>query len=253
MGINTSESLHGKNVLLMFSGGRDSFLSACCLVECGVYVHMITYNNGCISGIDAVKTTAARIVEKYGPSCATFEGVHSIAGGLYRLQEEYLYQTAEETGKKYPYILPSQLSCLVCHTAMYVESIAYCTAHGFQLIAEGARKSQRFFVELPEMQKRYHNLAAQYGLDLITPVYDLQDDWERKLEMADRGFIPKTAEPQCWIGCPLRQDLSEDHVASLAAYYDDMILPKLPGYIDRRVQAMKIGATSPTSAVYDEI
>lgn len=33
-------------VLLMLSGGRDSFLSACRLIEDGWYVHMITYDNG---------------------------------------------------------------------------------------------------------------------------------------------------------------------------------------------------------------
>ena len=36
------------SILLMLSGGRDSFLSACRLIEQGRRVHMITYDNKCI-------------------------------------------------------------------------------------------------------------------------------------------------------------------------------------------------------------
>ena len=39
---------HDDTVLLMLSGGRDSFLAACRLIEEGWHVHMITYDNGCI-------------------------------------------------------------------------------------------------------------------------------------------------------------------------------------------------------------
>ena len=53
---------HDDTVLLMLSGGRDSFLAACRLIEEGWHVHMITYDNGCISNIEQAKTVAELII-----------------------------------------------------------------------------------------------------------------------------------------------------------------------------------------------
>lgn len=59
-------------VLLMFSGGRDSYLAACKLIEQGYYVYMITFDNGCTSNLKAVKKVAKTIVDKYGMSQAEY-------------------------------------------------------------------------------------------------------------------------------------------------------------------------------------
>lgn len=225
------------DVLLMFSGGRDSFLSACYLIEHGHRVHMITFNNGCMSGENSVADVARRVIEKYGESRATFVGIHSVAANLYKLQKDYLYKQIKDTSDKYPALRPAQLPCLACHTAMYLESIAYCKTHKIRYLAEGARESQKFFVELPEMVERYRELTSKNGIDLLLPVYDLVSDWDRKLELADRGFIPKTLEPQCWIGCPLGEELSREEIDSLAAFYDASMRPNLQSFIDAKVKA----------------
>ncbi len=225
-----------RDVLLMLSGGRDSFLSACRLIEDGYRVHMITYDNGCLSNLADVGKVADRVIRKYGSSVALFVGIQSVSTSLYRLQESYLYTTIDESSKKYPKIRPAQLPCLVCHTGMYLESIVYCRIHKIAHIAEGARESQKFFVELPEMVERYKKLTEQNGIELILPVYDLKEDWERKLELADRGYVPKTSEPQCWLGSPLRGELSLDEIRSLAAYYDEEIEGKLQKIIEKRVK-----------------
>lgn len=225
-----------KDILLMLSGGRDSFLSACRLIEKGYCVQMITYDNGCISNVTAVQEVANRIIKKYGTSRASYMGVHSVRSSLFRLQETFLYQDISESSKKYPNIRPAQLPCLACHTGMYLESIVFCKIHNIRYIAEGARKSQKFFVELPEMVKRYTSLARQYDIDLLLPVYELEDEWERKLELSDLGYIPKTLEPQCWIGCPLREELSVDEVNSLSEYYDIEMKPKLQNLIEKKIK-----------------
>lgn len=232
-------------VLLMLSGGRDSFLSACRLVEQGLFVHMITYDNGCISNVGAVKAVADRIISTYGEERALFAGVHSIAASLYRFQEPYLYQPIKDSSQRYPNLRPAQLPCLSCHTGMYLESIAYCKAHGISKLAEGARQSQKFFVELPEMVARYRALTEQNGIELLLPVYDLVSDWERKLALADCGFIPKTLEPQCWLGCPLGDELNCEEIQSLLAYYDSEIEPQLQSLIAAKIESSSVrGKTS---------
>lgn len=227
-------------VLLMLSGGRDSFLSACRLIEDGWCVHMITYDNGCISNVEQAQKVAERIVATYGENCAKFVGIYSITANLYRLQQPYLYTQIKDSSQHYPYLRPAQIPCLACHTGMYVVSIAYCKAHGILRMAEGARESQKFFVELPEMIQRYKDLTRQNGIDLLLPVYNLTDDWERKLCLAEYGFIPKTTEPQCWLGYPLGDTLNSSEIRSLVAYYDDKVAPQLPKLIETAVKKLSL-------------
>ena len=58
-------------VLLMLSGGRDSFLSACKLLEDEKQyrVYMVTYDNGCICQLDKVKGVADRIIRSKNTTC----------------------------------------------------------------------------------------------------------------------------------------------------------------------------------------
>lgn len=231
-GDNIQES---KNVLVMLSGGRDSFLATCRLIEQGYHAYMVTYDNGCMSNIKAVTQVAKRIIKKYGASRASFIGIYSMTTYLYRLLETYLYKTASESSKQYPDLIPAQLRCLACRTGMYIEAIVYCKTHNIQCIAEGARKVQKFIVELPEMIERYKMLTQKNEIELILPVYEFSNDWERKLELADRGYIPKTLEPQCWLGCPLRQELNSSEIKSLVNYYDNEIEYKLQKIINDKV------------------
>ena len=55
-----------KRALLMLSGGRDSFLSACLLIEEGYQVYMVTYDNGCISDIGSTKRNLSCAVRQPG-------------------------------------------------------------------------------------------------------------------------------------------------------------------------------------------
>lgn len=101
-----------KIVLLILSGDRSSFFSACYLIEQGYNVYMVTYNNGCISDVDNIKGIADRIIKKYDSSKALFLGVQSVTAYLYRFQEPFLYSTIGEFSKKYPNLHPGQLPCL---------------------------------------------------------------------------------------------------------------------------------------------
>lgn len=214
-----------KSVSLLFSGGRDSFLSACRLVEDGYRVYLITYENGCMSNLSSVSDTADRLIAKYGSSRIGYLGVRSCKEVFRTLRESMQSNTLRELAQSYPYLVPYQTCCLACHTAMYVESIGLCRKHGISYLADGGRPSQQFFVELPEMMAEYEMLARSFGLELLFPVSEITDDFVCKLELADRGFVPKVAEPQCWLGCPVRQVLLEDQKQSLLSYYQQELKP----------------------------
>lgn len=239
-----------KRALLMLSGGRDSFLSVCRLIEDGYQVFLVTYDNGHMSKTDNVKVLSERLDQIFGRDRVRHIGIHFIAQNIRPLLSKALYQEPVELCRDYPHLLLSQVNCLACHTAMYFHAIAYCKAHEIDTIAEGAREEQKFFVELPEMKKRYEELCGKYGIELRLPVYDLKSDMERKDELGEWGFLPKSYEPQCWLGCAMLQELTDEQRKSLTDYYDQEIAPKASGMIKRLTGQKRILADRPVKGSY---
>ena len=219
--VNSPES-----ALLMLSGGRDSFLAACRLFARGYRVHLCVFDNGCISSLNNVDNVVERLRQRFGDDFVLSYTVTPIASEVNTLRDPVVQTELVELTSKYPNLLLSQVNCLACHTSMYLHAIAQCLTCNISTIAEGAREQQRFFVELPPMHDRYQKLCKKYGIELLTPVYDLDSDMERKVELSQWGFTPKSYEPQCWVGLPLLNDLSSAQIESLENYYDREIEPR---------------------------
>lgn len=222
-------------VLHMLSGGRDSFLSACLLIEEGFSVRMVTFDNGHIDGVDRAAQVARWIAERYPNADVSYLHPMKTAMTLLLYMQSEWYRKSSERMEKYPELQTYQAHCLACKSAMYVHALAYCKAHGIRYLSEGAREEQGFFVELPEMKERYEALCKMNGVDLKLPVFDLKSDLERKRELSDRGLPTKTFEPQCYLGCPLNNPLSVGERRDLAKYYDEELLPLLQRDIDRLI------------------
>lgn len=230
-----------KSVLLMLSGGRDSFLAACRLLEEPEKygkVYMVTYDNGCMCEVDRVKSVADRIIAHYGKDRAEYLGVFSTAGIAREFFQPYFNMKPAEQQKRFQGMMPSQFHCLVCRTAMYIHSIWLCKHHGIPCMAEGGRKSQQFVIELEGMAKnRYPELVKSAGLELLMPVYDMgkdwtpdgdfDADWERDNELLMRGFRPKCDEAKCFIGVPINGSIDQSVINGVHAYYDEVMLPRI--------------------------
>lgn len=221
-----------EKVILMLSGGRDSFLAACRLLEdpAHYYVQMVTYDNGCSYGSANAQSVAERIIARYGADRAEYLGVYKISGVIRRFFFPYLNMKPEEQARKYRGMTPSQFHCLICRTSMYLFSIWLAHKHGAQYIAEGGRKDQEFVIELPGMAlERYPALVGEAGLKLLLPVYDWNSNWERDNELLLRGYLCKSFEPKCLIGVPVCGSVDEQVVEGVHAYYDQEMLPVIRG------------------------
>ena len=214
-------------VLHMLSGGRDSFLSACLLIEEGFSVRMVTFDNGHIDHVDRVAEVARWISERYPNTAVSYLHPMKTAMTLHEYMCPEWYRKSAERKEKYPELQTYQAHCLACKSAMYVHALSYCRAHGIRYLSEGAREQQGFFVELPEMRDRYEALCKNNGVELKLPVYDLKSDLERKRALSDRGLSTKTMEPQCYLGCPLTNPLTAEERRDLAKYYDEELFPLL--------------------------
>lgn len=236
--MNLSQS--DKDAILLFSGGRDSFLSACYLIEDGFRVSMVTFENGIGLQTYNAKHGADRIIARYSSDKAIFLGVQNIAGIWRQFFLPYFNMKPSEVLKEYGELTVSQFNCLTCRSAMYIWTIIKARQLKIDVIAEGARKDQGFAIELPGIIERFKKLVGEYSIKLLLPVYELNNNWERKNRLLLRGFVPKTLEPQCLIGVPLPPGKELDIEVQNAAesFFDAIILPRAKEIIKNQAKAL---------------
>ncbi|SYZ71927.1 conserved hypothetical protein [Candidatus Zixiibacteriota bacterium] len=220
--------MNNKEAILLFSGGRDSFLAGCYLMEEKYKIYMVTFENGVGLGAHNAEHGAKRIIKRYGKNRAEFLGVHSVAGIWREFILPYFNLKPSEISKEYGELTISQFHCLTCRSAMYIWSAIKAKQMGIKYIADGARKDQGFVIELPNMIEGFKKMFLEYSIELLLPVWDLDSDWERKNLLLLRGFIPKTLEPQCLIGVSLPDGIMPDKEIQKAVrkYFDKIVLPR---------------------------
>lgn len=229
-----------KKVLLLFSGGRDSFLAACKLIEEGYKTYMITFENG--AGVKAKNAEhgANRIIKRYGKENVNFLGVRNISGIWRYFIFPYYNLRPSEIITQYGELPVSQFHCLSCRSAMYIWSIIKANQMNIKYIADGARQDQGFAIELPNMIHHFKKMFSEYSLELLLPVYELDDDWKRKNLLLIRGFVPKTLEPQCLLGVPLPNNLAPDNeiINAVEKFFTKIILPSAREIINTQSKAI---------------
>ncbi|MCB0739054.1 MAG: hypothetical protein KDC92_16210 [Bacteroidetes bacterium] len=226
-----------KQVLLLFSGGRDSFLSAALLIEQGYKVHMLTLENGMGLQADNAKHGAERIIAKYGETWAEFHGVGNISGIWREFFLPLFNLKPSETLQEYGELTMSQFHCLSCRMAMYVWAIIKAKQLGIKYLADGARQDQGFIVELPIYIEKLRGFLSNFELELLLPVFELDSDDKRKNQLLLRGFTPKTLEPQCLLGVALpegKQPEKDVQVASMN-FFDKVIEPRAKTMINENI------------------
>lgn len=213
-----------KEVLLLYSGGRDSFLSACKLLSSGFKVRLITFNNGCISGKERIYDSSKLLTERF--ENVSFEGVYDIIGIKHMLTENLCYLDFKSLSK-YENCTYNQVRCLCCKCAMYVAAVKYCIVNNINYMADGSRLSQGFFVENIDFLKELTNFCKEFSISLELPVISLSSDYTRKLELHSYGFDSQLYEMQCALGMPIKKNLSDNEIKSTMEFFKDMLLENM--------------------------
>ena len=212
--------------LVLFSGGKDSFLLTLLLLERGYNVVLVNYENGCGLKSENAIETAKRIQCKYGNDRVEILGIKKIDAIWRELLYLFYNKNMRELSKEYGETTISQLNCLSCRLAMYVMSIILSKKMDIKIIADGARKSQLFAIEQEILLERFKILFEKYSIKIEFPLKDLKDDFELKNQLLIRGFVPKTIEPQCLIGMPLPEKITSEIVEGTANILDKLLLDK---------------------------
>lgn len=231
-----------KEVILMYSGGFDSILSCIRLVRDGYKVYLIHFDNGSSIGSENIQIGAQRLINRFKDK-VEFLGIASTASRFiyYREMADIENLNAEELNNKYGKISISQYRCLLCRMAMYTYSVALAKKMNIKYIAEGARKSQLFAIEQEELLNEFRSFCNKYNIELLTPVVDVVDDYEKENEIYMWDVNLCASESKCLLGFAMNRKLSLEELNDARDLYksirylqekdideDRVVLQKLP-------------------------
>lgn len=213
-----------KDVLLLYSGGKDSTLAAIRLVQMGYKVYFIHFNNGFMMDTDKPYLTWQEIFsskEDY-QFPYTFSDIN-----IQKHFQKFFQEWEKEHGNVVcNNSIHSEIQCLSCRSAMYERAIQVALKHHFHYIAEGARISQKFMIEQLPMIQKFQELAASFGLEVLYPVLFLENDQAEINELLHHGFSSKTWESKCLIGKTAQEKTEQDN-QQILNYYETVIRPKI--------------------------
>lgn len=209
-----------KDVLLMYSGGKDSTLAAIRLHNEGYNVHFIHFDNGHMRDQDKPYLTFKKTFQDKEGYFFDYELSEVNIKDLFETYYSNWNHTLTDP------LLTSEIRCLSCRMAMYTTLIRIAKKEGFKYIAEGARISQKFMLEQIPIIERLTKLAQSNGIELLLPVLHLYDDEKEKQELLDNGYSSKTWESKCLIGKPPKDKTEQDEKIILD-YYEKELIPKL--------------------------
>lgn len=211
---------NNKDVLLMYSGGKDSTLSAIRLRNAGYNVHFIHFDNGHMRDIDKPYLTFKKTFQNKEGYFFDYELSEVSTKDLFET-----YYSSWNHNISDP-LLTSEIRCLSCRMAMYTILIRIAKERGFKYIAEGARISQKFMLEQIPIIERLTKLAHEKGLELLLPVLYLEDDQLEIDELLNNGHSSKTWESKCLIGKPAK-DKTEQDEKIIITYYEENLKPQV--------------------------
>ena len=213
-----------KDVILMYSGGLDSMLSCIRLINEGYKVYLIHFDNGSSIGTENIQIGAQRLIERYKEK-VEFLGIANTAGTIrdYRIITDIENLNAEELNKKYGKISISQYRCLLCRMSMYTYSVALARKMNIKYIAEGARKSQLFAIEQEELLNEFKNFCNKYDIELLTPVFEVENDYEKENEILRNSIYPLAYEAKCLLGYPMSRKLKQEEIDDIKELYKNVM------------------------------
>ncbi len=192
-----------KEALVHFSGGLDSLLATIKIIEDGYRAVLINYNNGSMAGMERIELGYERLVEKFGSDLVRLWGYGLTVGYFKALRDEFYQMTAQELKELVPNLSMGQINCLTCRSAMYIYSVLVCRKENIEVVVDGARRSQGFVLERDMMIEKYKEFFKYYGIDLLTPVIDLNTDYEREIAIMLRGMSALPTDGKCFLGVPI--------------------------------------------------
>lgn len=238
--------------LVLFSGGKDSMLAAYDELARGQDVILFSCNNGALAGEEYLLYGVKQLQKIWGNERVTYAGCYGTAPIVHRITEITSGVTLREFATMYPNLTLEQLCCLRCQSAMWTSAIAYANAHKIWSIACGYKKTDKFCTGQLSYIEVIKDIAIKYGINIYTPEWGIENDYERDVMMIHRGLYPQVLEPKCMLGMPVdsrTMELENDMIR----YFLQNIEPVMSGQIPSLITIFKHIKLTPTAyaPIYD--
>ena len=223
-----------KDALILFSGGKDSFLSTLIMLDKGYRVNLVTFDNGVELKSENVLIGAKKIKSKFGDEKVRIIGIKKIDAIFRELICSFYNYDINYIKNNFGNITISQFNCLSCRLSMYILSLIICKQENIKLVVDGARKSQLFAIEQEKMISEFKKLFKKFNIEIAFPLLDEEDDFSIKNQILAHGFLPKVNEGQCLLGMPILSDsMNDDILEGCLNVYIKELYPKIGRILER--------------------
>lgn len=177
-----------KKCAVLFSGGLDSSLAACYMIEKGYDLDLLHIDQGALLTNNLVEIRAREIETAYPATSVVLRKLN--AAGFFR---KLALTTIEEDILKYK----MSLVCVGCKLAMHVCTISYCLNNKVSMVADGSNQRQERYGEQRQVALNFiRQMYNQYRIKYENPVYRV-DKSDIKYGMFDRGLTIQPLEDTC--------------------------------------------------------
>lgn len=173
---------------ILFSGGLDSSLAVCKMIESGYTADLLHFDQGALISNNLVQIRYNELKKVYSDG---LQDIHynNIAGMFRRIALVSLEDDIKTYGVS--------LVCVGCKLAMHVQSIIFCKKNNILCMADGSTERQKRYGEQREVALDFvKNLYREHSIEYVNPVY-LLDKKEIKYGLFDRGMTIQPLEDTC--------------------------------------------------------
>ena len=203
---NEPESNQSPEVVVLFSGGRDSSLVACLMANQNKKVHLLTCNNGV-----SIKPELAEFRFKELQAAFPAEIVSRTIVPSYGLFRRIALVDIEQDFHQFK----KNLILLGYQLAAHTEGIIYCKRNNIRVLASGFTRYEAHYAEqLPEAITALTAFAREYEVEYLVPVYEYSSADEVKYALLDFGVSTKSLE-----GVSIFADTFSDPSSELVLQY----------------------------------
>ncbi|MEZ4268640.1 MAG: 7-cyano-7-deazaguanine synthase [Myxococcota bacterium] len=174
-------------VVVLFSGGTDSMLTAALAAERFDEVFLVTYHRLGLAGTENSARGAEALANKYGA-----DRIHHEIIDITKLFKHVSYERYLQNLRKHKLFLLS--TCGLCKLSMHIRTLIYCEDHGIKHVCDGANKGMNLFpAQMVGVLEIMKDLYADFGISYTNPVYDYEPPADKSLVDREGMGVLKTS------------------------------------------------------------